>query len=111
MVLQMREDRVDDTGAVVLRKGQRVTAKPTPRLGYYRVCADGPPYRVPVSAVEPVDDLDLPEPEPVKIEVMLRESASEWRLSPPADRMAWPVALAGGVIVAVALGAAFLGVV
>ena len=76
MVLQMREDRVDDTGAVVLRKGQRVTAKPTPRLGYYRVCADGPPYRVPVSAVEPVDDLDLPEPEPVKIEVLLRESAS-----------------------------------
>lgn len=85
MVLQMREDRTDDTGATVLRKGQRVDAKPTGRVGYYQVRGDGPPYRVPVSVLEPVDDLDLPDPEPLAVTV------------PPAlldkDPHAWPFAV------------------
>ena len=66
MMLQLREDRVNDRGAVVFRRGDRVEAKPTHAGDTYAVRHQGGRWhRVDARALEPVDDVDLPEPEAV----------------------------------------------
>ena len=65
-MLQLREDRVNDRGAVVFRRGDRVEAKPTHAGDTYAVRhPKGSWHRVDARALEPVDDVDLPEPEAV----------------------------------------------
>jgi hypothetical protein len=105
MMLQLREDRVDTSGAIVLRRGQRVEAKPLRRrCGVYAVKAGGRLLKVDADALEPVDDLDLPDPEPVPIAVLLREVASERGSVEDSRALPFAVVAVGVLVVLLALG-------